>query len=103
MRAAAGIGLILVATIGGASFSLGGCLVNIPIDCKNALVDCPLDGTGVGTPPECIPSDNVEPVDDSCGVFVSISKGKDSGDGTKDSPLKTLQQAIDKAKGQPIY
>jgi hypothetical protein len=60
-------------------------------------------GTGGGTPAGCIPSNNAEPVDDTCGIFVSSSRGKDGTAGTKSAPLKTLQQAIDKAKGQPIY
>jgi hypothetical protein len=52
---------------------------------------------------ECVPKENPEPVDDDCGVFVSSSRGQDSGTGTKGAPLKTLQHAIDQANGRPIY
>src|SRR5262249_42605102 len=40
-------------------------------------------GTG-GTPDECVPHVATGPVGDSCGVFVSSSKGNDSNDGSKD-------------------
>src|SRR5262245_35774652 len=58
-------------------------------------------GTG-GTPPGCIPSGNSTPVDDSCGVFVSSSKGSDTNDGTKERPFATIAKAIGAATGKPV-
>jgi hypothetical protein len=60
-------------------------------------------GTGGGTPTACVPSENDKPVDDTCGVFVSSSLGKDGNAGSKSAPLKSLQQALDQAKGRPVY
>ena len=62
-------------------------------------------GTGGdgGPPPGCIPSDNNEPVADSCGVFVSSSLGGDSNVGSKDKPFATIGKALTKANGKPIY
>jgi hypothetical protein len=64
---------------------------------------CGNSGSGGGTPAECVPAENKNQVDDSCGVFVSSSLGADGNGGTKSAPMKTLQQAIDKAKGRPVY
>src|SRR5262249_2399758 len=61
-------------------------------------------GDGGGTPTHCIPSMNTSPVADTCGVFVSSSKGSDaSGTGTKAAPYQTLAHALGVARGQPIY
>ena len=59
-------------------------------------------GTG-GTAPGCVPSVNVDPVEESCGVFVSSSLGAAGGDGSKDKPFKSIQSALAAAKGKPIY
>jgi hypothetical protein len=57
-----------------------------------------------GPPPGCIPSENVDPVADSCGVFVSSSMGNDtSGKGTKEAPFATLTKALAATKGKPVY
>jgi hypothetical protein len=56
-----------------------------------------------GTPADCVPSENSKPVEDTCGVFVSSSKGADGAAGTKSAPLKTLAEAITKANGLPVY
>src|SRR5262249_40554183 len=57
-----------------------------------------------GTPAACIPTTSPGPVADSCGVFVSSSKGSDtSGTGTKEAPYQTLAHALASAKGQPVY
>jgi hypothetical protein len=40
-----------------------------------------------------VPGENDKPVDDACGVFVSRSVGADGNAGTKEAPLKTLEQA----------
>jgi hypothetical protein len=83
-----------------------GCFYHTVDDCEQVHT-CPPNstdsGTGGGTPAACVPSANDTPVDDTCGVFVSGSLGKDGGAGNKSAPVKTLQQAIDKAKGRPIY
>ncbi|MEZ4298886.1 MAG: PGRS family protein [Polyangiaceae bacterium] len=56
-----------------------------------------------GAPPSCVPSNNSTPVADSCGVFVSSSKGEDTNAGTKDKPFATLAMAFNAAAGKPIY
>lgn len=42
-------------------------------------------------------------VNDDCGVFVRADAANVSGDGTKDKPFKTVQAAIDGAKGKAIF
>lgn len=61
-------------------------------------------GTGGagGAPPECIPGVASAPVDDTCGVFVSAG-GKDTNDGKKSTPKKTLAAALAAANGAPVY
>jgi hypothetical protein len=57
-----------------------------------------------GTPPGCVPNENDEPVDDTCGVFVSSSMGDDAGgEGTKEAPYQTLATALSKAGNKPVY
>ena len=57
-----------------------------------------------GPPSSCIPSENAGAVADTCGVFVSSSKGSDTtGKGTKEAPYQTLGKALGEAKGQPVY
>src|SRR5215468_9197179 len=69
-------------------------------DCGRAH-DCPLgNGTGGGVPVACDPSQNTDPVADSCGVFVS-AMGDDGNAGTKEKPLKTIGAAL--AKGAVVY
>lgn len=60
-------------------------------------------GGGGGAPPGCVPSNNSSPVDDSCGVFVSSSKGEDSNVGTKEKPFATVAMAFNSAPGKPVY
>ena len=60
-------------------------------------------GTGGGIPAGCIPSENVDAVADTCGVFVSSSLGDDGNVGSKSAPLKTIAAAIAVAKGKPVY
>ncbi|KYG11454.1 hypothetical protein BE21_57395 [Sorangium cellulosum] len=62
-------------------------------------------GSGGGTPPSCVPSENAEAVGDACGVFVSAS-GSDDGTGTKADPVKTLRVAMARAaaeQGSAVY
>jgi hypothetical protein len=85
-----------------------GCIIDEPIDCATALVGCPMDGgtdgSESGPPPSCIPSMNSTPVADSCGVFVSSSKGSDTtGKGTKEAPYQTLAKALGAVGSQPVY
>ncbi len=62
------------------------------------------DGGDGGPSHSCIPSENTAAVADTCGVFVSSSKGSDTtGNGTQAQPYKTLTTALTKAKGQPVY
>jgi hypothetical protein len=61
-------------------------------------------GGDSGPPPSCIPSMNSTAVADSCGVFVSSSKGSDtSGKGTKEAPYQTLAKALGAANGLSVY
>ncbi|MFO0587430.1 MAG: PGRS family protein [Polyangiaceae bacterium] len=53
--------------------------------------------------PGCIASSLSEPAADSCGLFVSSSKGSDTNPGTKDAPLKSIAKALGSATGKPIY
>jgi hypothetical protein len=61
---------------------------------------------GGGAPPECIPSESTDPVDDSCGVFVSSSLGADdmaADRGTKAKPFKSISAALKKADVTRVY
>jgi hypothetical protein len=61
-------------------------------------------GMDSGPPPNCIPSEVTGPVDKSCGVFVSSTKGDDmSGTGAPDKPYASIDKAIGEAKGKPLY
>lgn len=60
-------------------------------------------GDDGGPPPGCIPSENVDAVSDTCGVFVSSSQGDDGNAGSKATPLKTIGAALALAKGKPVY
>ena len=79
-------------------------------DCERAR-DCPPDGMngsggdggGGGTPVGCVPSENENPVEESCGVFVSSSMGDDINGGTKEKPFKTIGAALTAANGKPVY
>ena len=96
----------------GAAAGLGGCY-SLGSDCKFNY-DCGAGGDGGsggstggggtgGAPPGCIPSNNSTPVDDSCGVFVSSTRGDDTNAGTKEKPVTTLGMAISMSGGKPIY
>ena len=62
-------------------------------------------GDDGGTPPGCIPSENVGAIDSTCGVFVSASLGDDTYAGSQGKPLKSLSAAVALAqsKGKPVY
>jgi hypothetical protein len=88
-----------------------GC-VDLVGDCLNTA-KCAPEGSGSTAgggdagwvDPECVPSDNKSPVAESCGVFVSSSKGDDMGAGSQVAPVKTLAKAIALAQsmGKPVY
>jgi hypothetical protein len=66
----------------------------------------PADGGDAGwVDPECVPGDNKSPVAESCGVFVSSSKGDDAAAGSQSAPVKTLAAAVALAQGsaKPVY
>jgi hypothetical protein len=84
-----------------------GCVVNSVEDCQEAG-ECATGGSGGSTttnsggsggaggsitPPGCIPSENPDPVEDDCGVFVSTT-GDDNNLGTKSAPVATLTAAL---------
>ncbi len=61
---------------------------------------------GGGAPPgSCVPSENPDPVDDGCGVFVSSSLGKEGNSGAKMASVKALGEAVTLAKtrGRRVY
>jgi hypothetical protein len=62
-------------------------------------------GAGGGKPASCVPSELASgAVTSACGVFVSSSKGDDTdNDGSQGKPFKTLQNAVTKANGKPVY
>jgi hypothetical protein len=96
---AVGVALALV----GCFHAAEDCELNPILDCGSWAITGTGSGTGGGTPIGCVPSENAKPVEETCGIFISSSKGKDGNAGTKSAPLATLQQAIDKAKGRPVY
>src|SRR5690349_15730151 len=67
--------------------------------------------TSSGAEPACTgtaddilsPSTIAKFVNDDCGVFVRADAEDMSGDGTKDKPFRTVQAAIDGAKGKAIF
>jgi hypothetical protein len=100
-----------IAAVAGATFHLGCIELDIDTDC-NINLDCPSGPTGsTGTggpdgapPPSCIPSESTTAIADSCGVFVSSSKGNDTtGKGTKEAPYQTLAKALGAVGSQPVY
>jgi len=114
-------GILVVSALRGAS----GCFVDFANDCqrnneccRDGTMNCHTAdagtggngtgggdaGTGGSTPAGCIPSENLAAVADTCGVFVSSTLGDDMNAGTaKDKPVKTLADALTKAKGKPVY
>ena len=88
---------VLAVGYGFSAFTLVGGCFHFEDDCMRAH-DCPLEPSD-----GCTPSKNTKPVDDTCGVFVSSSKGADGATGTKSAPLKMLAEAITKANGRPVY
>jgi hypothetical protein len=74
-----------------------GCF-DLSSDCSVFL--CP--GGDSGPPPSCIPSENSGAVADSCGVFVSRTRGDAThGKGTQAAPYKTITVAL--TKGSTVY
>lgn len=112
MRTIRVLGFAVLALVGMVSGIATGCVFNFADDC-DVLLNCAstttITGTGGGDggpPPGCIPSENVDPIDSTCGVFVSSSLGNDSsGKGTMAAPFATLSKAIELAasKGKPVY
>src|ERR1051325_44465 len=84
-----------------------GCVFSRAHDCEGNLECSTASGGGGsgggGVPAACGPSANRDPAEDTCAISVSSGRGGDANRGTKDAPLKTLQQAIDMAKGKPVY
>jgi hypothetical protein len=60
------------------------------------------DGGG-GGPVDCTGEPNVTNTVEDCGVFVQADAADEMGDGTRDRPYKTLQEAIDKAGEKRVY
>lgn len=99
--------LCVIASLGsglaGALALAAGC-GTVPDDCQARLNCTPSVTTGSGggtinTLPECVPSENKLPIDESCGVFVSASRGEDgAASGAKVTPFKTLGAALSKAR-----
>ena len=69
MRAIRMVGMVVVAGLGSvAAATAAGCF-NSAADCEQRL-DCVTGSTG-GSSGGCIPSESMQPVADTCGVFVS--------------------------------
>jgi hypothetical protein len=60
-------------------------------------------GQGGGPPVECIPSEAMGIVDDSCGVFVSSHIGIASNPGTKEQSFASIGAALAAAGSKPVY
>jgi hypothetical protein len=103
-------GALVPASIAGCQDRAGDCALNL-VPCGSGSSSSSSSGGDAGDagdageagpPPSCIPSQNSTPVDDTCGVFVSSTKGDDTtGKGTKEAPYKTIKTAL--AKGSTIY
>lgn len=62
-------------------------------------------GTTTTVGPGCTPSENAEPIDDTCGVFVSSSLGEDGNAGSQEKPVASIAKGVEiaLAKGKPLY
>jgi hypothetical protein len=60
-------------------------------------------GQGGGPPAGCIPAEADGPIPDTCGIFVSSSKGSAGAAGTKEDPVASIAEALTIAEGKPIY
>src|SRR5262245_2065155 len=100
MRAIRMVGMVAAVGLGYvATTTATGCF-NSAADCEERL-DCMTGGTD-GGPDACIPSKSMQPVADTCGVFVSSRQGAKGAMGTKSTPVKTLAEALSKANGRPV-
>ena len=108
MRNASSISFAISAITIATAAHVTGCFFNPVEDCQEAG-ECATGAGGGGTttnsggaggsitPPGCIPSENSDPVEDDCGIFVSIA-GDDNNPGTKSAPVATLAKAINLAQ-----
>jgi hypothetical protein len=108
---------VLGLLVGGVALPAAGCFFSTPHDCEHRLESCRIGagggssssststGDGGSTPAGCVPSESADPVDDSCGVFVSSSLGVDGSSALKAAPAKTIGKAIElaKSKGGRVY
>jgi hypothetical protein len=101
LAVASSVGVVFSLALAGCFHLVDDCEWNPKLRCGSWTV--PVTGDGGGTPAACVPSENHDPIDDMCGVFVSSSKGREGGAGTKSAPFKMLQEAIEKADGKPVY
>ncbi|WP_437586865.1 PGRS family protein [Sorangium sp. So ce1000] len=91
-----------------AGFGCDALSIGLTSDCEYMLTCAHFlsDGEGGSTPTGCIPSetDGAVAVADSCGVFVAAS-GNDGSKGTKAEPVKTLAEALRRARktGSDVY
>ncbi len=107
------VGVSLVSALGGYGI---GCVIDVPINCETAFVNCPVTsattgggmggaggngggggmggdgGGGGGMVGNCDPELGL--VEDGCGVFASSSLGATGAVGSKEKPLDTLAAAI---------
>ena len=68
-------------------------------DCPSGSGASGAGGAGGGIPTECVPSADNPYVADSCGLFVSSSRGADNiTDGTKADPFASISYAIEEAQ-----
>jgi hypothetical protein len=107
MRTVNVLGVAALGLAVGTAAHSAGCIINDPIDCETALVNCPTAGssssTGTGGNPACAGEPSDKNVTDLCGVFAQADATGATEDGSKAHPYKSLQKAIDNAGGKRVY
>ena len=85
---------------------IAGCPAGYANLCDNGAcdTDASIGDSGIDAPPGCDltkdPKDSLPCVDDSIGIFVDATGGKDSNAGTKEAPMQTIGAALGKTNTQ---
>ncbi len=94
----------IVLTLG--TLAIAGCPAGFTDLCDNGAcdTDSSTGDSGVDAPPGCDltkdPKDSLACVDDSVGIFVDATNGKDTNAGTKLAPMQTIGAALGKTNTQ---
>jgi hypothetical protein len=92
--------------LGIGSLLIAGCPAGFTDLCDNGACDndASLGDSGIDAPPGCDltkdPKDSLPCVDDSIGIFVDATNGKDSNLGTKSAPMQTIAAGLGKTNTQ---